>query len=57
MYKDLGEQYFSLMPNEIKRRKATKESAADRIRKVPVLSVSKEFLFNGDLYPHIPLDV
>ena len=31
VYKDLGEQYFRLMPNENKRRKATKESVADRI--------------------------
>ena len=54
MYKDLGEQYFRLMPNENKRRKATNESAADRIRKVSVLSSRREFLFNGGLYPHTP---
>ena len=55
VYKDLGEQYFRLMPNENKRRKATKESAADRIRKVSVLSLRREFLFNSGLYPHMPL--
>ena len=55
VYKDLGEQYFSLMPNQNKRRKATKESAADRIRKVSVLSLRREFLFSRGLYPHMPL--
>ena len=55
VYKDLGEQYFRLMPNGNKRRKATKETAADRIRKVPVLSLRRELLFNGGLYPHNPL--
>ena len=54
VYKDLAEQYFRLMSNENKRRKATNESAADRIRKVSVLSSRREFLFNGGLYPHTP---
>ena len=55
VYKDLGEQYFRLMSNENKRRKATNESAADRIRKVSVLSLRREFLFNSGLHPHMPL--
>ena len=55
VYKHLGEQYFSLMSTENKRRKATKESAADRNRKVSVLSLRREFLFNSGLYPHMYL--
>ena len=57
MYKFLGEQYFKLMPNEKKGRKATKESAADRIRKVPVLSLRRELLISGGLSPTPAFDV